>query len=210
MAVFDYTLAEKRFKQKVNDNNTEVKYDTYLDNALEPAEILFRDWLGDESYLSYVNTDLDITIISDEVESATRHSFTYDNTLTLIVVNDILILSGTKRKVIAVEDTSTTGQGKVTFQGAYTGSDTTFRLESMRVMQSMFAWLVVYYFFDTAYDLLIGEILADSKQFGDGNISPEKQLEIKRNQYLNNAQNEKKSLSKMITPYTKFTYLIRA
>lgn len=203
MATFTIILAKTYFKQKINDNNPSVDYDTYLTNALTPAISSFKGsklGVGKSNYLFYINTPADIDIISDEAESTTSHAFYYDNSLATIQKGDIIILADSRRLVISSSDSTTEGEGKIVVDGAYSGADTTFQLSSMEAMSSLFAWLVVYYFTYTAYDLILSEIIAESKSFGEGAIiSPQNEIERYRKQILQNIENERATIN-TLTP----------
>ena len=209
MADFNITLAETYFRQKINANHTDADYKGHLEEALIPAKQRFKgttNGVGPKNFANFSNTKLDIDIISSEPKTDTTHSFTYSNNLTVITTSDCIIIEGTVREILSSTNTSTIGVGEIVVNGTYSGSATDFRLCSMDSMNSMFAWLVVYFFTFTAYDLIIGEILAESQQFDEGSIiSAQNELNRYREELLANASSDKQTVSELSPIPPSFT-----
>ena len=160
MATFTTDLAKTYFSYSTKDASA---IELNLTQALVPAKVQFKNYVGKSEYIRYTNSTDTITATSKESDNKT---FNYDDDLYNLLVGDYVTVDSKMYNISAVDD------GTFTIDKEYSGTELGFTNETINDYKSLFAWIVVYNFTFTDMELLLNTVMMDSETFGESTIEP--------------------------------------
>ncbi len=156
---FDTTLSKKYFQY---DTSKSTEFEAILNNCLGPAKNQFRSKIGIDEFKRFVNYT-NFTATSKDADNIT---FNYDSSVSVIEVNDIVVIDNIMFTVVETDDNI------FVIDKEYSGSVLIVENETMNIYTSLYAWYILLVFLTVDRELYIGIVLENNQEFGDGSQFP--------------------------------------